>query len=68
MADAKQTRIPSQRVMVVHPSGATLKAICEITGWRPHSARTGAVIIRRQVEQADAAATHHLVAGAEASA
>jgi transposase len=35
----KQTTTDRVRAMLARPQGATLEAICEATGWQPHSAR-----------------------------
>ncbi|HLP67864.1 MAG TPA: DUF3489 domain-containing protein [Rhizobium sp.] len=39
MSKPKQTKTERVRAMLARPQGATLEAICEATGWQPHSAR-----------------------------
>jgi hypothetical protein len=55
MSKPKQTKTDRVRAMLARPQGATLEAICEATGWQPHSARavlsgmrkSGALIARQ---------------------
>jgi hypothetical protein len=39
MTKSKQTKIEKMRAMLGRPQGASLEAICKVTGWQPHSAR-----------------------------
>jgi DNA-binding IclR family transcriptional regulator len=47
MSKAKQTKTERLREMLAKPNGATLEAICKVTGWQPHSARAALSGLRK---------------------
>lgn len=47
MSKAKQTKTDRLREMLAKPNGATLEAICKVTGWQPHSARAALSGLRK---------------------
>lgn len=47
MSKAKQTKTDRLREILTKPNGATLEAICKVTGWQPHSARAALSGLRK---------------------
>ncbi len=47
MTKSKQTKIAKVQALLERPSGARLDAICNATGWQPHSARAALSGLRK---------------------
>jgi Tfp pilus assembly protein PilX len=47
MARTTITKIERVRTMLQSPKGATLQAICKVTGWQAHSARAALSGLRK---------------------
>lgn len=46
-AEPKRTKSATLREMLGKPEGASLEAICQTTGWQPHSARAAISMLRK---------------------
>lgn len=47
MTKPKQTKIAKVQAMLRHPSGATIDALCNATGWQAHSVRAALTGLRK---------------------
>jgi hypothetical protein len=74
MSKPKQSKTAKVTALLQRPAGATLEALCNATGWQPHSARAALSGLRKaghQIErtatEGSAASVYRIVAGTGAS-
>ena len=51
MTKVKQTKTARVQAMLERPGGASLEAICKVTGWQTHSARAALSGLRKAGHQ-----------------
>lgn len=72
MTTEKQSKIGKVQTLLRGPSGASLEAICNATGWQAHSARAAlsslrrkGCVIERRTTREGYPATYHLLPDGE---